>query len=108
MSGSENSVLCPENDSAVADLLGCEFADFVRSCDHPRNDSDTVREYNEGLRATFSGMKGIVLIDMERLILDQFPNPDTILSPDGVHLNRTGNDFYFMAIGRRIARSLAG
>ena len=49
-----------------------------------------------------------VLIDMERLILDQFPNPDTILSPDGVHLNRTGNDFYFMAIGRRIARSLAG
>ena len=68
----------------------------------------TVREYNEGLRATFSGMKGIVLIDMERLILDQFPNPDTILSPDGVHLNRTGNDFYFMAIGRRIARSLAG
>ena len=68
----------------------------------------TVREYNEGLRATFSGMKGIVLIDMERLILDHFPNPDTILSPDGVHLNRTGNDFYFMAIGRRIARSLAG
>ena len=68
----------------------------------------TVREYNEGLRTTFSGMKGIVLIDMERLILDQFPNPDTILSPDGVHLNRTGNDFYFMAIGRRIARSLAG
>ena len=68
----------------------------------------TVREYNEGLRATFSGMKGIVLIDMERLILDQFPNPDTILSPDGVHLNRTGNDFYFMAIGKRIARSLAG
>ena len=53
-------------------------------------------------------MKGIVLIDMERLILDQLPNPDTILSPDGVHLNRTGNDFYFMAIGRCIARSLAG
>ncbi|MFQ8738338.1 MAG: hypothetical protein ACLSAH_21950 [Bilophila wadsworthia] len=49
-----------------------------------------------------------MLIDMERLILDQFPNPDTILSPDGVHLNRTGNDFYFMAIGRRIARRLAG
>ena len=53
-------------------------------------------------------MKGIVLIDMERLILDQFPDTDTILAPDGVHLNRIGNDFYFMAIGRRIARSLAG
>ena len=44
---------------------------------------------------------------MERLILDQFPDPDTILLPDGVHLNRAGNDLYFTIIGGRIARFAA-
>ena len=66
-----------------------------------------VGDYNEGLRATFAGMPGLVLIDMERLILDQFPDPDTILLPDGVHLNRAGNDLYFTIIGGRIARFAA-
>ena len=77
--------------------------------DIPRADlyRRNVRDYNEGLRATFAGMRGLVLIDMERLILDQFPDPDTILLPDGVHLNRTGNDFYFTIIGGRIPRFAA-
>lgn len=67
-----------------------------------------VRAYNESLRSTFAGMRGLVLIDMERLAHDQFPNPDVLLLPDGLHLSRTGNTFYFTEIGRRVTRSLAG
>lgn len=65
-----------------------------------------VSEYNESLRSTFSGMRGLVFIDMERLVSEQFTDPDAILLPDGLHLSRIGNDFYFSTIGSRIARSL--
>lgn len=83
----------------VASHLDIPGADLYRA---------SVREYNAGLRETFGGLREVVLIDLERHILDQFPEPDTLLAPDGVHLNPSGNDFYCATIGGRILRSLAG
>lgn len=82
----------------VASRLDIPGADLYRQ---------NVRGYNENLRRTFSGLRGVALIDMERHIIDRFPDPDTLLSADGVHLNRVGNDFYCTSIGKRILRGLA-
>lgn len=67
-----------------------------------------VRDYNGNLRRVFSGLPGLTFIDMERHITEQIPDPDTLLAPDGVHLNRAGNDFYRTTISERILRDLAG
>lgn len=83
----------------VASRLDIPGADLYRA---------NVRDYNAGLRETFDGLRGLVLIDLERRILDRFSEPDTLLAPDGVHLNPAGNDFYCATIGGRILRSLAG
>ena len=67
-----------------------------------------VQDYNAALRSTFRSMRGLVLIDMERHVRAAFASPDAILSPDGVHLNSTGNTFYCTTIGKTVFRSLAG
>lgn len=82
----------------VASRLDIPGADLYRQ---------NVCGYNENLRRAFSGLRGVALIDMERHIIDQFPDPDTLLCADGVHLNRAGNDFYSTIIGKRILRGLA-
>lgn len=83
----------------VASTLDIPGADLYR-----RN----VRDYNENLRRVFFGLRGVEPVDMERHIIDQCPDPDTLLSADGVHLSRAGNDFYCTTIGKRILRGLAG